>query len=390
MHVKAHKLAACALAALLSACATAPVAPMPNEALSTLAAGFGAEGQGCAYAIRERGVLTHEGAAGVASLETGAPLSPRDLFDVGSVSKSFTAAVILDLEARGALALTDHVSDYVNGLPAWGQRVTVADLLYMRSGIPDFRVDIPGDGGWPDDRLRGSDLSPMAPVSLELILDTIRTLDTLEFEPGARYTYSNTNYMLLRAVTERAGRAPLGEQVERVARRIAGINARVPAHRDGLRQSPSSVLGYDVAANNGSQHLLSNWDVFGASSVWVSVEDLARWGEGLMADRARFEHQAEIGILRYPDQDQDRGYAAGLMTLRRNGERIVYHLGGTEGFSSGVFMRPEHDQVMAFSCNMSPELFFARGMRGAARATLMQGRELVFLETWLNSEPAAR
>lgn len=390
MQIKANLAAACALAVLLSACASAPEAapPAPSEALSQLARGFGADGQGCAYAIRKHGVLTHEGAEGVANLETGARLSPRDLFDVGSVSKSFTAAVILDLEARGALALSDHVSDYVLGLPAWGQRVTIADLLYMRSGVPDFRVDTPGDGGWPDDRLHGSDLSPMAPVSLELILDTIRTLDTLEFEPGARYTYSNTNYMLLRAVAERAGRAPLSDQVERAARRIAGIDARAPRYRDGLRQSPSSVQGHDVAANNGSQHLLSNWDVFGASSVWVSVEDLARWGEGLMVDRARFEHQAEVGILRYPDQDQDRGYAAGLMTLRRDGERIVYHLGGTEGFSSGVFMRPERDQVMAFSCNMSPELFFARGIRGAARETLMQGRELVFLEVWLNSEPS--
>jgi CubicO group peptidase (beta-lactamase class C family) len=221
---------------------------------------------------------------------------------------------------------------------------------------------------------------------MDLILQTIRGLAALDFEPGARYTYSNTNYMLLRAVAERVGGARFDRQIEHFARGFADIDTRAPEYSDGLRQSPSRVSGYDVAPDGGNAPSLSNWDVLGASSVWVSVEDLARWGEALMRDRARFERQAEIGILRYPDQDQDRGYAAGLMTLRRDGERIVYHLGGTEGFSSGLFMRPDHDEVMAFSCNMSPELFFARGMAGEARSALERGRELAFLDVWLNAQ----
>lgn len=373
----------------LSACATAPVAapasPPENPALSALARGFGADGQGCAYVVRAGGVVVNEGAAGFANVEAGIPISANELFDVGSVSKSFTAAIILDLEARGVLSVDDPVGRYVDGLPAWGARITIADMLSMRSGIPDFRVDTPGDGGWVDDRLHGTELSPFDPVSMEQILNSIRTLETLDFEPGTQYAYSNTNYMLLRAVAESADSAPFSQQVERIAHSIAGIAARGPVYRDGMRQSPSRVVGYDVTPDGGSTPALSNWDVLGASSVWVSVEDLARWGEGLLRDRARFERQAAVGILRYPDQDHDRGYASGLMTLKHDGERIVYHLGGTEGFASGVFMRPEHDQVMAFSCNMSPELFFARGMAGEAREALTRGREQVFLEEWLGS-----
>src|SRR5690606_15334943 len=126
---------------------------------------------------------------------------------------------------------------------------------------------------------------------MDAILDTIRALDTLDFEPGARYTYSNSNYMLLRAVAERVSGAPFAEQVERIGETLAGIDVHVPTYRDGLRQSPSQVVGYDVAVGGGAP-ALSNWGVLGASSVWVSVEDLARWGEGLMRDRARFERQA--------------------------------------------------------------------------------------------------
>lgn len=369
------------VALALGACATAP-APREHAGLSALAEGFGSGEQGCAYVLRARGAVPYEGASGFANAAERLELSPDDLFDVGSVSKSFTAAIILDLEQRGALSRADAISRYVSGLPSWGERVTIADLMSMRSGIPDFRVDTDA-GGWSGDRLRGSELAPADPVSFDLIMRTIRGLTALDFEPGARYAYSNTNYMLLRAAAERAGNAPFGVQVERIGRDLAQIEAHAPAYREGRRQSPSRVIGYDVTTEGGAAPSLSNWDVLGASSVWVSVEDLARWGEALIADEARFARQAEVGILRYPDQDQDRGYASGLMTLSRNGERIVYHLGGTEGFSSGLFMRPARGEVLAFSCNMSPELFYARGMAGGARSSLERYRDTVFLDVWL-------
>src|SRR5690606_14443002 len=118
-----------------------------------------------------------------------------------------------------------------------------------RSGVPDFRVDTPGDGGWIADRLRGTELSPFDAVSMERILETISGLDVLDFEPGARYAYSNTNYMLLRAAAERAGRAPFAAQVERLGERLAGVDIHAPVYRDGMRQPPSQVVGYDVAEN---------------------------------------------------------------------------------------------------------------------------------------------
>jgi CubicO group peptidase (beta-lactamase class C family) len=268
--------------------------------------------------------------------------------------------------------------------------VTLADLLQMKSGVPDFRVDGGMGDGWRDDRLRGTALSPFDRVSYAAILDKIRTFEALDFPAGTRYAYSNSNYMLLRAVAERVARAPLERLVQRTAKRIAGIDVVAPAFHEGYRQSPSRIVGYDVAPDGAhGVASLSNWDVLGASSVWVSVEDLARWGEDLLAHQRRFTAQSDVGVLRYPDEDHDRGYASGLMTLRRNGELIVYHLGGTEGFSSGFFMRPARGEVMAFSCNMSPELFYARGMAGPNHDQLSRSRDLVFLDVWLSAEPSA-
>ena len=154
-----------------------------------------------------------EDAAGYANPDTGEPLTANDRLDFGSVSKSFTAAVILELSKAGRLTLEDTVSTHVSDLPAWGRRVTLHDLLAMRSGVPEFRMAAAGVDGWKEDYLHGTSLTAGDRVSAEQIMDSIREMDELKFEPGERYQYSNSNYMLLRATAEAAGNAPFNQQI---------------------------------------------------------------------------------------------------------------------------------------------------------------------------------
>lgn len=370
---------------VLSACSTPQPHPViQNRGLSTFVKSFGDAGPGCAYAIRKQGVLLAEDANGLKNIGSKARLTASSFFDIGSVSKSFTAAVILDLEAAGALSLNDPLSKYISGLPTWGGRVTIADAMYMRSGVSEFRFDSPDVPGWEADRLYGTDLSPRDIVSADQIIDAIKTMADLNFEPGSSYEYSNSNYLLLRRVAESSSGSAFEMLVKNAAKRIGGIDIRISDFREGRRQSRSDVTGYDLGASETSVPLLSDWDVLGASSIWTSVRDLASWGEGLMLDSDRFEKHARIGIERNSEDEEHRGYGAGLMTIHINNERIVYHLGGTEGFSSGVFLRPERSEVLAFSCNMSPDLFFFRGLAGASREQLAAHKELVFLKLWLS------
>lgn len=383
---ESHRLASAGLLLSLVLGACAPATPSEHDSLSALIRGFGDSGPGCAYAVRADGKAVREDAAGYANPDTGEPLTANDRFDIGSVSKSFTAAVILELAAVGQLSLEDAVSAHVSGLPAWGEQVTVHDLLAMRSGVPEFRIAAPGVDGWNEDYLHGTSLTAGDRVSAEEIMGSIREMDALAFEPGERYYYSNSNYMLLREIAEAAGNAPFDQQIRSVARQMAGIEVQTPEFTDGYRRPVSRIVGHDADGDGGATAFVSHWDVLGASSVWASVREMALWGESLMADSERFEELAAPGILRYPDEDDARAYGLGLMTLTMDGERIVYHLGGTEGFSSGIFLRSDNNSVLAFSCNMSPDLFFASGMNGDARSTLEKWRELVFLHVWL-SEP---
>ena len=161
------------------------------------------------------------------------------------------------------------------------------------------------------------------------------------------------------------------------------MDIEVSDFEDGRRVSQSDVEGHDLT-EEGAAAFLSDWDVLGASSVWVSVHDLARWGEGLMVEKGRFKALSKPGIARDPEMAPEKGYAFGLMTMEAEGEPVVYHLGGTEGFSSGLFMRPETNAVMAFSCNMSPDLLVAHGTQTDAAIALAEYQDLVFFEVWRN------
>jgi CubicO group peptidase (beta-lactamase class C family) len=360
--------------------------PAETTGLAALVHSVADAGPGCAYSVRRGGALVDEAAEGFRDLDRSAALSPRDRFDIGSVSKSFTAAVILDLDHAGLLSLNDPVSAHIDRAPAWGASVTIGDLLYMRSGVPEFLIGDPNTAGWRNDALYGSDITLDEPATADQILDAIRAMDELEFEPGSQYAYSNSNYVLLRAIAERASGRAFGELVARVANKVAGIETRFADVANEPPSAPSPVRGHDLTGDGGAEPFLGRWDVLGASGVWISAHDLARWAEGLLSDTSRLAEQSRLGVESASDEDNEEGYAAGLMTLTLDGEPIVYHLGGTEGFSSGMFLRPDHEEAMAFTCNMSPDLLFARGLGGEQREAFERFGELVYLHAWLDDE----
>lgn len=379
-------LAALSMLGLAACTADAISLHTPEYKLDELLVSLGTNGPGCAYAIRHDGDLVRQRAVGTKDLTDSARLSADDYFDIGSVSKSFTAAVILELQRSSKLSLGDRVALYVHNLPAWGDRVTVGDLLYMRSGIPEFIVSNPDTVGWSGDTLSGTEVTMSDQASVEKIVGAIRSMDVLEFETALKYAYSNSNYVLLRRVAESATARPFAELIQDMAARADGVDVRISKFEAGRRMPASSVNGHDLSEGNRPVPFLSDWDVLGASSVWVSVSGLSAWGSALLSDHERFSGMSAVGTWREPDDHGIRGYAAGLMTTVLDGEPIVYHLGGSEGFSSGLFLRPDHGQVLAFSCNMSPDLVFATALTSESAQYFARYGELVFLHAWLSEQ----
>jgi D-alanyl-D-alanine carboxypeptidase len=169
--------------------------------------------------------------AGYANLATKAPYTAADRFRVGSVTKSFVATVVLQLAGEGRLSLGDRVDRWLPGRIPNGGAITVRELLNMTSGVPDYLQE----GAVVQALLRREWGRRWTPQQL-LALAARRPAD---FEPGARWAYSNTNYVALGLIAERAGGAPLAALIRRrilaplglhdtyldAARRIVGPHA---------------------------------------------------------------------------------------------------------------------------------------------------------------------
>ena len=120
------------------------------------------------------------------------PITADTVFDAGSVSKQFTATAVLLLQQEGKLSVDDRLSRHVDGLPAWSDQVTLAQLMHHVSGIPETEDILLNKGFQPQDRVKRATLRK-----------AITDVERLDFQPGERWAYNNPNYFLLAEVVER-------------------------------------------------------------------------------------------------------------------------------------------------------------------------------------------
>jgi CubicO group peptidase (beta-lactamase class C family) len=175
-------------------------------------------------------------AYGMANYELQVPNTPETRFHIASVSKPFTAAAILQLQEQGRLNVADHVSRYLPDFPN-GDRITLDNLLTHTSGIPNVN------------NLPDYDLFARAPHSLPELVAKFADL-ALDFQPGANYRYSNSNYNLLALVVEKVSRESYGDYLRKHIFDPAGM--RDSGHDgDALRLIPSAASGYEPYGTTG-------------------------------------------------------------------------------------------------------------------------------------------
>jgi CubicO group peptidase (beta-lactamase class C family) len=256
---------------------------------------------------------------------------------------------VLTLIRAGKIKPSDTVKQHFPDLPDWAGRVTIADLIHMRSGIPDF-LERPSDGARVDNsegatQLFGTKKSLFDTVSFDEIYASIKKTQALAFEPGSKFSYSNANYTLLAKLVEKT----TGMGVENYLKANVlppALRGRVLEGRFGanIYTVPGAPMGY-YKADGGKEWLprQETWDVRGPSNIFIRVGDLARWGDTFSLNQAPKnsfqETQTTPGIFT-GDDDEKAGYAYGLFVKKIGGEDVIYHLGGTEQFTSGLYTVP--------------------------------------------------
>ena len=283
--------------------------------------------------VREDALALHR-AAGMANIELGVAIGPGTTFRIASVSKQFTCAAILLLAAEGRLRIEDNLRDYISGFPDLGHRITLAHLMHNTSGIRDmFEVM----------RLGGVDLGQ--PCGAADLLDGVCRQRGLNFVPGTRYLYSNSNFMLLGRIVERVSGESLAAFLDR--RIFAPLGMAMTRHTPSTSELvPGLATGYSPAAD-GSQYgwrrVLHNFPLHGEGGLVSSVEDLALWHAQFGLPRRCGDALAAALTTMTPFVNGSvNTYARGLRLQTWRGVGTVGHDGLWPGFKTSFVRLPDH------------------------------------------------
>lgn len=263
---------------------------------------------------------------GKRSLETGEPVKPTTAFAVGSVSKQFTVAAAMLLVEDGRLSLDDKVARWYPGATR-ANDITIKDLFHHVSGYPDY---------YPLDYVTRT---MQKNISGDAIVKQYASMK-LDFEPGTRWSYSNTGFIMLGRIIERISGKPLGVFLkERIFSPLGMKNSYYePDPRGtGMAQGYSSYLlsPLTLAAPEGK-----GW-TGGAGGIYSTAEDLAKWDIALMNGRVFKPATWQTVITpRLLNDGANSGYGGGHFIGARRGWMYLQHGGAVSGFLANNLILP--------------------------------------------------
>jgi CubicO group peptidase (beta-lactamase class C family) len=325
-----------AAAAALSIATAAP-AQRPEPAAAEMAEIFrpwtGAASPGCAVGVARDGRTVLTRGYGSADLEHDVPITPETIFEAGSVAKQFTAAAILLLAEEGKLALTDPE------LPDYGTPITVDQLTSHTSGLRDWGV-VAEIEGWPRTTRAHSNADALAIIARQR---------SLNYAPGAEYSYTNSGYTLMAVIVERvSGRSLARYTQERI---FQPLGMRSTSWRDDFRRIvPGRAVAY-VRAGEGWAQQMPFEDAYGNGGLLTTVRDLLLWNEALNGDRLGAVLARELQQRATLTDGTRIAYARGLVHERYGREGEISHGGATAGYRAWLGRWPGERLSVALLCN---------------------------------------
>jgi D-alanyl-D-alanine carboxypeptidase len=281
---------------------------------------------GLALTIVKDGKVVLAKGYGKRSLEAGNPVGPETPFAIGSVTKQFACACILLLAEEGKLSVDDKVAKFYPDLTRAGE-ITLYQLMTHTSGYPDY---YPLD--FVDRRLS-------KPIPVDSLIREYAG-GKLDFEPGTRWSYSNTGYMILGRVVEKASGLPLGEFLRRRILVPAGMEHATFEPSQGDPSRAQGYLPFALGPPEPASPEADGW-LYAAGGLWASAPDLARWDLALMEGRVL--KPDSLRLMTTPVTLKDgrfKDYGCGVTVRREGGETIVAHGGAVSGFRATNILIP--------------------------------------------------
>ncbi len=289
--------------------------------------------------VAKHGKVIYKKGFGLANAERGIPNAANTRFRLASVTKQFTAALVLKLVEGGDLELDDPISDH---LPYYredtGKRITIHHLLSHTSGIPSYGRNKTFM------RTRANQAVEVAQFVKE------RCSDNLEFEPGTRFKYSNSGYYILGAIIETATGLSYGDAVQKHI--FTPLQMKDSGYDSGPEDAAQRAIGYrQYGAVLEAANTVAVSVAYAAGGLFSTVEDLFKWDRALYS--GNFLPKELLTNMISPNLGQ-YGYGVKIGSLplpNHESKRSVAHGGGIFGFSHFLIHILEDDHLIAILSN---------------------------------------
>ena len=308
-----------------------------DKAVTEALAKSGAPSASIAVVMDRKIAYVH--AYGTASLEPKLPATPQMRYSIGSISKQFTAAAILMLAEEGRLSLDDKLVRWLPELTR-ASEVTLRQLLSMTSGYQDF---------WPQDYVMRLMLEPVTPQG---ILDRWGR-KPLDFEPGTKWQYSNTNYVIAGVIAEKVSGTPLFDFLQK---RVFGpLHMTTVTNTDQAPLSPDDparYLRYALGPLRPAPKEGKGW-MYAAGELAMTAEDLASWDVSLidqtvMQPASYRQMETEVVLA----NGVGCRYGLGVSVSSTDGHRTIAHGGEVSGFTARNVVYPDDRAAVVVLANL--------------------------------------
>lgn len=280
---------------------------------------------GVALAVVRDGKIVKAAGYGMANVELSVPAKPESIFQTGSVGKQFTATAVVMLVEEGKVGLDDKISKYFpDSPPAW-KDITVRHLLTHTSGIPDYTEEKSGGG-----------IKMRADYTEEELVKKIAALP-LDFQPGEKWSYSNSGYLILGVLIHHVSGEFYGDFLQhRVFQPLQMNSTRIISEADIV---PNRSAGYRLVKGElkNQEWVSPSLNTTADGALYTNVLDLAKWDAALYTERllkkSSFDQMWTPVKL---NSGKTSPYGFGWSIADVNGHRLLHHGGSWQGFTMHI------------------------------------------------------
>ncbi|MEM6737918.1 MAG: serine hydrolase domain-containing protein [Bacteroidota bacterium] len=299
---------------------------------------------GCAVYVYQEGKVVYNKAFGMADIADSLPIQSTTQFHVASITKQFTGMAISILEERGSIHKGDVIFEYIPELSSYGKPITIQHLLNHTSGIPEYQYleDLVGIDGYKG-------------ISEETFFNLLNSKSSLNNDPGERYIYSNSNYVLLALIVERVTKVNFPEFVKKEIFDPLKMNNSKFVSRVKPEEQQQIARGYNQNYQIEEPSISPNV-ITGDGGIITNIEDLGLWGKGLISGKL----PSSEPLMQRPSSGH---YQYGLQYFHHYGLPTISHGGVHFGFRSNMLIFPEQDFFVIILGNKDDQDFFYNNYR---------------------------